>query len=374
MKTLHLIITIFIAASCAKKIENSTKVDELNYPVTQGYEKTQETKKVRLLEEAIKTGALDLVQEALSSGANPNILNSQKETALTYAIKENHPLIVNELIRAGSDVNKENGFNELPIHLSVKSANRALVKSLLSSPKLNTESLNIKGQTALMKSIELKEDSITYLLIDSGASVIHTDYFENTILDLSISLSDSRMNTLIHAIVALENNQEEQNALLNLINTGDLKTLSHLEKRIKAQKQFSFDKEILEALLNVNEYQAIKFLKFMNKRVVFSSEDLNWFMIETVKKGRYEQLRVLYASYKKINTDSFDNEYRNALSYAIENLNLKTIYFLIDKGAKVYPQNGRRTFNSCRYLKKNKNALNRNEKSKIKVIKRYLGC
>lgn len=77
-----------------------------------------------------KNGHNEIVKFLLKNGADINIQNDDKDTALHLAIKENHNEIINELIKCGSNPRLIGYNNKSSIQCAKDAGLNSLVKRL----------------------------------------------------------------------------------------------------------------------------------------------------------------------------------------------------------------------------------------------------
>ncbi len=151
------------------------------------------------------------MKQALSSGALVNGRNPAGETALTVAIRESHFMIVEELISSGADPNLPGpyiGLGYSPLHLAVFKPRRSfeygaaaeIVRTLLKSGADVFSDKGYKRQTPLHIAVEMNNEIAVRLLIDAGAKVLTRDDDGKTPLDYSESESISKLLKL-HSIL-----------------------------------------------------------------------------------------------------------------------------------------------------------------------------
>ena len=152
--------------------------DEINYQDCDGYTALMIAIFCKKIKHRDK-----LVEMLLCYGADPNLQQHEKETALTYAAKYSRNLKTNNIIKIllekGVDPNLRNRHGETALMLAAKYSNvtstEATVKFLLQNgadPNL----LDNNGHTALMLTV-IKEntDNIVELLLEYGADISITD-------------------------------------------------------------------------------------------------------------------------------------------------------------------------------------------------------
>ena len=114
-------------------------------------------------------GNVDTVQMLLSHGADPNLVDSNGNTALHYAAKWGRRQSVEELIKAGADVNA-NGRNGLPLQRAAEKGHLEIVQYLLSSGA-DISASDEGGHTALITASYYGQTEVIALLIEHGANI-----------------------------------------------------------------------------------------------------------------------------------------------------------------------------------------------------------
>lgn len=123
-----------------------------------------------LLMMASSVGSLDLVLLFLEYGANVNIKNGFKLTALLHATINNHINVMNELINHGADVNASNFYGINSLMIATKNGYYEGVYLLLQKHQLLlNERDKIYENTALHYAIIYKNIHIVDLLLHYGA-------------------------------------------------------------------------------------------------------------------------------------------------------------------------------------------------------------
>jgi ankyrin repeat protein len=116
-------------------------------------------------------GNVDTVQMLLSHGADPNLVDSNGITALHYAAMWGRRQSVEELIKAGADVNASaNSPNGPPLHRAAEKGHLEIVQYLLSSGA-DISASDEGGQTALITASYHGQTEVIALLIEHGANI-----------------------------------------------------------------------------------------------------------------------------------------------------------------------------------------------------------
>jgi ankyrin repeat protein len=180
----------------------------------------------------------DLFQSVIwliSNGINIEVENSQKETAIFYAIHSKSSAILQTLIDNKIDINHLNIHNRTALQDAVISANNRIVTYLLQVTKnlgncdihgnnlifdaiangnieiikkigslkeVNINQVNLDGNTILHKEIVLKNNDLALLLMDLGANPTILDKHGKNFLFYAISKGINNIN-IIHKAVSL---------------------------------------------------------------------------------------------------------------------------------------------------------------------------
>mgnify|MGYP002097733553 CR=1 FL=1 len=86
----------------------------------------------RAWEQAVQSGNAYRVQTLLNEGADPNLLLSNGDTALTLSLRDPAPAVIKALVaHPSTDINAPNRFDETPLMLTVMKADDATIEALL---------------------------------------------------------------------------------------------------------------------------------------------------------------------------------------------------------------------------------------------------
>jgi hypothetical protein len=126
------------------------------------------------LGEAVATGNLELVQTFLYAGADPNIRNSNGQTALMRLDDDGTAEIVRALVGAGAKVNLKDEEGDSALLVAAALENTDVLRALLDAgAKVNTK--NKEGKTALMIAAEEGYPENVKALLMAGADVHRKD-------------------------------------------------------------------------------------------------------------------------------------------------------------------------------------------------------
>ena len=132
------------------------------------------------LARAIKYGVTDQVEYLLSKSKNIDALDSNGDTALTLAIKENNVNLVKMIINKGANINIISFINNYsdeysPLMIASKNGNKEIVNLLIKNGA-NVNLLNSSSMSALMATtydrhlITPEQIEVMKILIDAGAN------------------------------------------------------------------------------------------------------------------------------------------------------------------------------------------------------------
>lgn len=152
---------------------------------------------------AICRAKIDIVKFLLKQNYNPNQLNLKHESSFMLAvIKNNFPMVLTihkystyEIITTF----KDNGDRTL-LHHAVLVNNLKMVEFLINTLKVNINSTDMQGRTALIYSVIYDYDKITELLLKAP----HIDYYikdnnDKSVLQYAINNKNEKMITLLNS-------------------------------------------------------------------------------------------------------------------------------------------------------------------------------
>lgn len=136
---------------------------------------------------ASRSGHVKLLELLLETDAKVNYCDQYGLTPLHVAAIKGHKDVAMLLVEYGSELDSQDSDGHTPLHLAVESGDKDMVEVLLNRGG-DVNAMSNKGATPLYISQLLRFDSITKLLLASGANV--------TVLPLSCSSSSSNSTGL----------------------------------------------------------------------------------------------------------------------------------------------------------------------------------
>lgn len=119
---------------------------------------------------AVRWDALEMVDQLIRAGANVNATNRYNITPLALACINGSAAVVEKLLQAGADLNAApNG--EPPLMLAARTGDFETVKLLLTHGAAVNAKETERGQTALMWAVAEANPTVAKLLIENGADV-----------------------------------------------------------------------------------------------------------------------------------------------------------------------------------------------------------
>lgn len=118
---------------------------------------------------ASRTGAVDVVKLLLSHGANVNAKETWRgQTALMWAVAEQHPAVVGPLIEAGADVRARSTKGFTPFLFAVRGGDPGIVRTLLAAG-VDVNEKGGEGTPALILAIVNAHFELAAYLLERGA-------------------------------------------------------------------------------------------------------------------------------------------------------------------------------------------------------------
>ena len=100
---------------------------------------------------------------------------SDGETALLVAVRDNRRAFVNDLLYFGANPNKAGGNGETPLTMAISVRNADLVELLLRG-RAQVDAPNRRGETPLIKAVQVRDLALVDMLVKKGANVDKADF------------------------------------------------------------------------------------------------------------------------------------------------------------------------------------------------------
>jgi serine/threonine-protein phosphatase 6 regulatory ankyrin repeat subunit B len=115
-------------------------------------------------------GNLDVLQSILNAKVDPDTIYDRR-TALVVASQEGHDFIAKALLAAGADVNKFDGFGDLPLLAASESGHLPLVQQLLAA-RATVDRIGAEGVTPLFFACQNGHSQVAAALLAAGGNYL----------------------------------------------------------------------------------------------------------------------------------------------------------------------------------------------------------
>ncbi len=231
-------------------------------------------------------GDLAVVTLFLQAGADANLTNSDKVTALMIAADEYYPTICKLLLDQGADVNARDSQDRTALGIATLRGQSEIVKMLLDKGA-DANSKN-KGIPVLVTAFQQGKADIAKLLIDKGADINAKVSEDDTLLTLAVA------NSQLETVKLLLKGSVNVNAQVGKNNETAL-------TRAASQTDINILKELLSAKAEVNA----------------KPTNGNTALINSVIKGNANNTDLLLQNGANVDSKIADRE--SILAYAIRN-------------------------------------------------------
>ena len=291
--TLLLVFTTMLLTSCAISPEQAR--DELTQ-INTSYNNFDDFMKY------IQKGDLPVVTLFLQAGADANLTNSDKVTALMVAADNSYPEICKILLDQGANVNAHDAEDRTALEIATLRGQSDIVKMLLDKGA-DANSKN-KGIPVLVTAFKQGKADVAKLLIDKGA-------------DINVKVSDN--DTLLTLAVASHQLEPVKLLLKNAVNVNAKVGKNKETALTRAASQADYD--ILKELLNAGA------------EVNVNPTDGNTALINSVIKGNSNNTDLLIQYGANVNSKIEGRE--SILSYAISHNLTPIVRTLINHNVSV---------------------------------------
>jgi uncharacterized protein len=308
---------------------------------------------------------------------DPNALSLEGERPIVLASRLGKTDIVEELIKAGSDVNLSDHEGKFALIEATKFNHFGIVKTLL--PHL--EDLNIVNddqENALIIAIEKNNQNISNLLIKAGINTEMKNQRGQTPLDLAKSRDLKSTVQLLTDVSSIRQKGLQQNILLQFIEGGQFESLEYAANFFNL-KEYLNGANYISAVLNSNDpINRSKILRLlMRNNLSPNGEPLDTALpvIEATLRNDLFTLRLLFQFGADLNV--VDKNGMTALTYAAKSLDLQIVNYLIANGANTeYEYNYQGTVfmrNSCSFIPRVRKPTTETREL-LKKIKEKMDC
>lgn len=150
-----------------------------------------------LLLKAAKDKKLDLLKLAIDLGADINVTDSEGDSALICATRLNNNMKALELLlSSGADPDIQNISKNTALILAVLGDDKEAARKLLRA-KANPNIQNYEGNTALIVAVKLNNRALVKMLLDFKADVSIENKYKNTALDFAEKLPEKEIKNMI---------------------------------------------------------------------------------------------------------------------------------------------------------------------------------
>ena len=178
---------------------------------------------------ASKNGHESIVNDLLRAGVNVNARDNYDNTALIWASNMGHEEIVNDLLQAGADVNAQDELGRTALMYTYK---KNIAEDLL---KKDIKTINMKdyeNMTALMIASLRNNNKMVEVLLVKGADVNVVNKMGRTALDLAAV--NGHTNVLENLLSSVNEIKPIENAI-TLVNELFIKTEDHNNIKMKLE-------------------------------------------------------------------------------------------------------------------------------------------
>lgn len=266
--------------------------------------------------------------------------DSKGKTALYYAVEFRRPEIVEMLRKHGANPNLYDNDGSFPIHKAVTQGDSEIVAELLEdysgAIRTNPNVSNKNGQTPLMLAAAKGNRQLVSLLASNGADVNQQDYAGYTALMKAVENNDREMVGFLL--------QEKSN--VNLLSETGLTALiiamreNHIDLArhllIKGADPSIYKSESNSPLrigISYENADPVLIRALMGKMEQAGHDIPTDILIDSIRKGNYEVVKILVDSGADVTTTEGKNE--NALLRALEVEEPQIAMLMLEKGAQV---------------------------------------
>ena len=192
------------------------------------------------LHRVIRSSSDELLGFLLERGANPELPNSEGDTALLHAVRQNDPEAVNTLLLRKVNIEATDRNGHTALHLAFNLGHLELVPQLVAAGA-DLEKRDDQGRTALMRAVMAKRQDLAQLMLDrpeKPAEIKATDHARENVLHLAAPLGDTEQDhalalfLLDRGVAGLGMNKQGKNPKEVAFAAGNLAMAEAIDERI----------------------------------------------------------------------------------------------------------------------------------------------
>ena len=212
---------------------------------------------------------LAALTELLAGGADPNLQDAERLTALHHAARAGSAACTSKLLSSGANTNAEDANHRTPLHFAGEQGNRIVVRELTKqrSTRLNGKTSDT-GSTPLHLAVQAGHVAAAGLILGAGADVHARDAAER--IPLSYAPSPEMIHVLVrHGVNLMATSTGGQTALHLAISERRLGVLSALlDAGLTASTTDAGGRNALHVAVAVQNYEAVKVLLLGDRSII----------------------------------------------------------------------------------------------------------
>jgi len=184
------------------------------------------------LSTAVQCEHIEMIEKLLEFGANVNLPNQDKQTALHEAMHQKNIIVIQLLLKAGANINAQDQWKDTPLHIIVRQivnyppAQEAdiniLAELLKNKPQLDLK--DVSEKTVIDLAMERGNTDILKKILQAGSSL---DFSEKTLL--GIAIRTNHIQSVQYALSLSDTNVDQK--------TKEGSTFLHLAAQYKVDQQ-----------------------------------------------------------------------------------------------------------------------------------------
>lgn len=190
-----LMLTLLIFCSCGK--QKSQEAQSAKNETAPPGEDTAAVLTSEDLRNAALTGRMDIIEQAIEQGVDPDQGDQLERTALMFASYNGHTEIARFLVEHGADITKKNAEDRTSLMFAASGPFPETVEFLLEKGADPNVKDNIEGWTPLMYASAEGNRDVVQILLDHDADVSAEDTDGETAIDFARNNGHSAVVSLL---------------------------------------------------------------------------------------------------------------------------------------------------------------------------------